>query len=139
VNGHRLAVDAPGTRAGLPAGGDPDPTPQGVVDPLLGAVVPPLGEVVVDGALGRQVVRQHVPLAAGAVEIEQGVEHLPHVVSPGPADLLDGDQRLDDRPLLVAEVGGVRPPRKRVSSSVAPLADSGCKKTDDLNHDWVRK
>ncbi len=63
--------------------------------------------MVVDGALGRQVVRQHIPLAAGAVEVEDSVEHLTHVDLPGPADFVDGDQRLDDGPLLIGQVRGV--------------------------------
>src|SRR5512135_3808847 len=74
----RLAVEAPGTGARLPAVRHPDLLPEGVPDPLPSAVVPPRGEVVVDRALGRQVMREHVPLAARAVEVEEGVEHLPH-------------------------------------------------------------
>ena len=46
----------------------------------------------------RQVVGEHVPLAAGAVEVEDGVEHLPHLDRAGPADGVDGDQGLEDLP-----------------------------------------
>ena len=57
--------------------------------------------------LAREVVREHVPLAAGAGQVEDGVEDLPHVDLAGPPDVEDGDQRLDDGPLLVGQVGGV--------------------------------
>jgi len=103
----RLAIDAPGTRAGLLPGGDPDLPAEGVEDLLPGPVVPPLGEVVVHRALGRQVVGQHVPLAAGAADVEDGIEHLPHVDRPWPPDLRDGDQGLHDLPLFGGKVGGV--------------------------------
>src|SRR4051794_21194475 len=82
-------------------GGSDLPT-QGVEDRLPGAVGLPLLEVVVHGALGRQVVREHVPLAAGAVEVEDGVEHLPHLDLAWPSRRIDGDQRLDDDPLIIA-------------------------------------
>ncbi len=51
--------------------------------------------------------RKHVPLTSAPVEVEDGVEHLPHLDRAGPADGVDGDQGLDDLPLLVGEVGGV--------------------------------
>jgi hypothetical protein len=41
--------------------------------PLPSSIVSPLGEVVVNRALGRQIVRQHVPLAAAAVEVEDRI------------------------------------------------------------------
>jgi hypothetical protein len=103
----RLAVDAAGTRRRLPAVGDAHPLAQGVHEPLPGAVVPPSREVVVDGALGRQVVGEHVPLAARAVEVEDRVEHLAHVDVAGPAEVEDGDVRLDQGPLVVGQVGGI--------------------------------
>ena len=82
------------------------------VKPWLGnevalVVLPPPGEVVVDGALGRQVVREHVPLAAGTVEVEDGVDHFPHLDLPRPSHPVDRDQRLDDGPLGVGQVGGI--------------------------------
>ena len=103
----RLAVDARGPRLGLMPGGLADLTPQGVHHVLPGAVVAPLGEVVVDGALGREVVRQHVPLAARTVDVEDGVEDLSHVHLPRPSGEIDGDERLDQGPLVVTEVGRV--------------------------------
>jgi site-specific DNA recombinase len=103
----RLAVDAPGAGVGVTTLGHAELLPQGVEDLLPGAVGLPLGEVVIHRALGRQVVREHVPLAPRACEVEDRVEDLPHVDFPRPSYPVDGDQRLDDRPLIVAQIGGV--------------------------------
>src|SRR5512147_1211228 len=62
----RLAVDVADARRRVAALGHADLLAQGVRDPLPGAVVPPPREVVPDGALGQQVVRQQLPLATGA-------------------------------------------------------------------------
>jgi hypothetical protein len=103
-------VDHRDPRRRLPAGGLADPGPQRVEDRLPGAVVTPAGEVAGHRALGEQVVGEHVPLAAGAVEVEQRVEDLAHVDRAGPAAGLGrGDQRPEDRPLVVGEVGRVGP------------------------------
>ena len=103
----RLAVDAPGAGARLLADGHAHHPTQGVHDLLPGAVAAPLVVVVVHRTPGRQVVGEHVPLAAAAVEVENGVEHLPHLDLAGTADGVDGNQGLDDFPLLVSQVGGV--------------------------------
>ena len=84
----------------------PHPGPQGIYDDPPGPVIAPASEVEIHVALGRQVVRQHVPLATGAIEVEDGVEDLAHVVDARPADIGGGDQELDDGPLRVGEVGG---------------------------------
>ena len=102
----RLAVDVADLRRRLPPLGLAGLRTQGIDDPLPGAVVAPLLEVVPDGALGQQVVRQQLPLAAGAGLVEQGVEHLADVGRARPAAGLGRrDQRLDDRPLGVGQVG----------------------------------
>src|SRR5262249_32433163 len=83
--------------------------PQGVEDLLPGAVLPPGDEVIPGGALGLQVVRQHVPLAAGARLVHQGVHHLAEVHLPRPASRLRrGEQVLDQVPLPVRQVRPVR-------------------------------
>src|SRR3954447_18706711 len=94
----RLAIDARHARAGVVTTGHTDLLPQGVHDLLPRAIVPPLGEVVVDGALGQEVVGKHVPLATRAVEVEDRVDDLPQVDLAGPTDPIDRDQRLNDRP-----------------------------------------
>ena len=54
------------------------------MDLVEGAVVTPLVEVAPDGALGREVDGQVSPLAAGAEDVEDGVEDVPHVGLAGP-------------------------------------------------------
>src|SRR5262245_31497817 len=54
----------------------PNFLPQGIHQPLPCAVVTPLLEVIVDGTLRQQVVRQHGPLTARTIEIEDRVDHL---------------------------------------------------------------
>ena len=68
-------------------------------------------EVVVDAGVVAEVFGQHPPGTAGATEVEDGVDHLPHVEAAGSAagDGL-GDQRGDERPLLIGQVRGVRRP-----------------------------
>jgi transposase len=76
----------------------------GVCNFLPSSVVTPLGKVVVNGALGRQVLGQHTPLAARTVEVEDGVEHLSHVVDAGSPDRVHANQRLKQPPLIVGKV-----------------------------------
>ena len=76
---------------------------------LPGAVIPPGGEVFVDGALGWEVVGEHVPLAARAVEVEHGVDDFSHIGGPrSSAGLSVGDNEGEEFPLFVGEVAGVR-------------------------------
>ena len=50
--------------------------------------------------------REHVPLAARLVLVEDGVEHLASIDGPGSTTLFGWrDQRLQDNPLLVRQVG----------------------------------
>ncbi len=58
---HALAIDARRARRLFAAGRDADLRSQSVHHLLQSLIVTPLGEVVVGGALGGQVVRQHVP------------------------------------------------------------------------------
>jgi hypothetical protein len=80
---------------------------QGVMDLLQGAVLAPLLEVAPDGALGREVHGQEAPLAAGPQDVKDGVQDIAHRGLAGPASGIHGDQRLDQRPLRVAEVAGI--------------------------------
>jgi hypothetical protein len=76
-----LTVDTSGARTWLTAVRHTHVLPKGIRNSLPSAVIAPLGEVVVNGALGRQIVRQHTPLAARTVEVEDGVEHFTHFVA----------------------------------------------------------
>lgn len=60
----------------LPAVVVADKAGQFVVEFGEDAVVGPGGQVAVDGAVGREVVRQVAPGDAGAVEVQDGVEDL---------------------------------------------------------------
>src|SRR5262249_16383401 len=86
----------------------PDLAAQGVVDPVQCPVAAPGVEVAPGGALGREVAGQIAPLAAGAEEVEDGVDDVPHVGLAGPAAArLVGQMGLGQGPLGIAEVAGV--------------------------------
>src|SRR5262249_31450639 len=104
---HRLAVDAGGRPRPAGALGFTDPVAQPVVGGPQGAVVPPGVEVAPDGALGREVVGQVAPLAAGAQQVQDGVQDVTHRRLAGAASGVHGDQGLDQGPLLVGQVAGV--------------------------------
>ena len=80
---------------------------QQIVNRLVSAVVTPLGEVVVRGALGRQIMRQIVPLHTGPALVTDGVDDLPHRIAALMAadrrvrGLPRRDHRLDQRPLRI--------------------------------------
>src|SRR5262252_7325853 len=69
------------------------------------ATVSPLRKVFIDGALGQQVVWQQVPLAPGAIEVQESVDDVAHVHrSRSPAGLRWGKKRLQDMPLNIGEI-----------------------------------
>src|SRR5262249_46048411 len=47
------------------------------------------------------------PLAAGAYEVEDGIEYVAHGGLPRAASGVHGDEGFDERPLLVGQVAGV--------------------------------
>jgi hypothetical protein len=66
------------------------------------AIVSPRRKVCIDGALGQQIVWQHVPLAPCAVEVQDSVDDCAHVHrSRSPAGLRWGKKRLQDMPLII--------------------------------------
>src|SRR5262249_17385732 len=107
AGGDRLAVDAAGAGGRLALLLAADLLAQHVVNLLQGAVVPPLVEVAPDGALGREVLGQVAPLAAGPHDVEDGVEHVAHRGRAGPAAGVHKDQGLGQGPLLVGQVARV--------------------------------
>ena len=125
-----LAVDAAGARLRLLPGGLPDPAAQGVVDLLPSPVATPLMEVVADRPLGREVVGQGGPGAAGAQDVGDGVEDLAEVGLPRRPGPYGGRQQwLQDRPLLVAEVAGIGLARLGANGR---LLDSGADRKPQL-------
>src|SRR5512135_1376733 len=118
----RLAVDA---RRGAGVVGllhRADLASEPIMDPVQSAVPTPLVEVAPDGALGREVKRQIPPLAAGAEDVEDGVEDIPHVGLAGPsAGVERRDVRLDQGPLCVGDVAGIMVRSHPVSTSLNPV------------------
>lgn len=75
------------------------------------AVIAEAVEVIGHGAPRRKVLGQGPPLATGAALVQQPVAHLPHVhPSVTPAVFLWRNVRLNQPPLLIREVTGVRIP-----------------------------
>ena len=75
------------------------------MDEIQGAVVPPVVEVPPDGALGREVLGEIAPLAAGAGDVEDGVNDVPQVGLAGPTAAGFGRQvGFEQGPLVVGEV-----------------------------------
>jgi len=108
---HRLAVDAGRTGGRFASRCDADLRPQRIDDPLPSAVIAPLGEIAEDRALGRQVVRQHVPLATAAIEVQNRVDNLPEINVPRTAEIVRAlwrQQRRNQIPLVEGEIRGIR-------------------------------
>src|ERR1700722_5748525 len=80
----RLAIDAGGGPGCVGLLGRADLFAEPVVDLLQGAVVPPLVEVTPDGTLGREILGQVAPLAAGAQDVEDGIDDVAQVGLAGP-------------------------------------------------------
>src|SRR5262249_56149755 len=65
-------------------------------------------EVPPEGALGREVLGEVAPVAAGAEDVEDGVDDVPHVGLAGPPAGSGGREvRRDQGPLLVSDGAGV--------------------------------
>jgi len=83
---HALAVDDASGRRGLPAGLLARRHDQLGVQYLPGSILPPAPEIAEHRALGRQLLGQKVPGAAGAQQIEDGVQDLAQVHLPWPPE-----------------------------------------------------
>src|SRR5215208_1057343 len=83
---HALAVDDASGRRGLPAGLLARRHDQLGVQYLPGSVLPPAPEIAEHRALGRQLLGQEVPGAAGAQQIEDGVQDLAQIHLPWPPE-----------------------------------------------------
>src|SRR5215831_7411319 len=66
----RWAIDARGAGRGLAPGCHTSPLAQGLDQLGPCPIVAPPSKVVIDRTLGQQIVRQHIPLAATAVQVE---------------------------------------------------------------------
>lgn len=83
---HALAVDDASGRRGLPAGLLARRHDQLGVQDLPGSILPPAPEIAEHRALGRQLLGQEVPGAAGAQQIEDGVQDLAQIHLPWPPE-----------------------------------------------------
>src|SRR6266852_2758079 len=104
---HGLAIHAGGGAGGVRLLGRADLGAEEVVDGVQGAVVPPLVEVPPHGGLGREVLGEVAPLAAGTQEVEDGIDDVAQVGRARSPARVDGQVRLDQSPLRVADVAGV--------------------------------
>ena len=78
------------------------------MDAIEHAVAAPFPEVVVDRGMRRKILRQLPPLAAGAIDVANGVEDLAHVSRAAASTRARWrEHRLDDRPLLVADIARI--------------------------------
>ena len=103
----RLTVDAGGTGSRLAPFLDAYACAQEADDLGPRAVIPPLRKVVVDRALGEQIMRSHIPLTPGPILIQQRVEHSAHVHPARGTAVLGawgGQPRLQNHPLFVGQV-----------------------------------
>src|SRR5262245_19580415 len=107
----RLTVDAHDTGRGCTPSSPTRPLAQHLDQLGPGPIVAPLHKIIIDGTLGQQIVRQHIPLAATAVQVEQRIQDFPHVDLPRApsswAALGRWEQRCHDCPLLIRQIGWV--------------------------------
>src|SRR6266852_8043190 len=75
----RLAIDTDGAWCGLAPRLHTGPFTQCLDHFFPCPIVTPLGKIVIDGTFGKQIVWQHIPLAATPVEIKDRIEDFPHV------------------------------------------------------------
>ena len=90
---------------GFAATGDAHLHPQAIVGFDPQAALAPGREIIEHRGLGRKVLGQHAPLAAGAVEIEDGIEnHSPGVLDGASSGFRLGNEWLMELPFVVCEV-----------------------------------
>jgi hypothetical protein len=78
------------------------------MDAIQRPIVVPQGEVAMHRAAGRKVLRKSAPLAAGAQDIHQAIDHVPHGDRAlAAAPLRRRDQRFHKRPFLVGQVARI--------------------------------
>lgn len=123
---HGLAVDTASAGFGFLSRSHPNPAPQRIMAHLPAPVTSPLMEIITSRPLRREVVRQGGPRAARAQDVEDGVENLAEVRPPQPPPLSrGGQQRLQDGPLLVGQVAGIRLVWYWCPSDVPPVPSVG--------------
>ena len=90
-----------------------------VVDAIERAVPVPQIEIIVDRRARRQVLGDRPPLAAGAQDIHQTVDDLPHVHRTLVAAALGRrNERLNQRPFLVRQIARIAQPAPFIASAI---------------------
>src|ERR1700746_2739142 len=84
---YRLTVDTRSAGGGLSPRFPAHPLPQGSQYLGPGPIITPLCKIVIDAAFRQQVMRQHLPLAATPIQIQERIEDLSHIKLPGPTSL----------------------------------------------------
>lgn len=124
----RLTVDARRAGRRFLSRRDAHLASQSVDQPLPRAVVAPLGEVPVRRALGGQIVRQHVPLATAAVDVQNRVDYLTEVDLARTSEAVRSFRRQPRRkqtPLLFRQVRRIRFTRKALEPHGRQLRGTG--------------
>jgi hypothetical protein len=92
---------------------------EGVLDPIERAVPAPQIKIILQRRAWRQVFRDRPPLATGAQDVDQAVDDLARIHRSLVAAALGWwNMRLDQRPLLVAQVRGIAQAAAIIASAV---------------------
>ena len=87
-----------------------------------GAIVTPRAEVAPHRRPGRILMRQGTPLTAGAVYVQDGVEHFAHISGAGSPSWLGGrNERFEYGPFLLGQIAGVTESFHFSTSSIFPF------------------
>jgi hypothetical protein len=106
-----LGIEDSDRRLFLSTGSHSDLLAKAGIDPVQSAIIAPQGEIFVDCSPRREVVRQKPPRTTSLGDVKQSVANLPQVVlTRPPFPLGRRKERLDDDPLLIREIRGVRFP-----------------------------
>jgi hypothetical protein len=108
---HRLAIDTRRTGGGLPTCGPTGLFAQRRKHGGPRAIVAPMRTVVVHRALGQSIVWEHRPLTPAPIQRHERIDHFTHVHLTGASPMWGascGNERFQNRPLVVRQIGGLR-------------------------------
>ena len=89
------------------------------MDAIERAVPTPQIKIIIQGRAGRQVFRDRPPLATGAQDVHQPVDHLAHDdMTPVPTALGRRNERLHKRPFLVRRIARITQSASIVASAI---------------------
>src|SRR6266487_19276 len=92
---------------------------------LPGPIVAPFSEVAPHRRPRRKLMREGAPLAAGAIHIEDGIEHFAHVGRARmPTGLGRRNERFQDLPFSLTQIAWIASSLHRSTSSLFPFGGS---------------